>query len=227
MYARRLLPNETYNVRDLGGYPTADGNVTRFGRFIRADMPEKLSEAGIRFLSGYGVNLVIDLRMEFEAEERPSPFRRIPGVRYLLAPFAHDFDILGAPEFDPYYDYIRVLERPNRLTAVMEELARSQGCALFHCSAGKDRTGMVAALLLLLAGTPEPDVAADYEITFTYLKGKYHDDIDILPNSYRSDARFLDPLFARVRESGGAGEFLLRRGVSAGALQALKARLLE
>jgi hypothetical protein len=82
-------------------------------------------------------------------------------------------------------------------------------------------------MLLLLAGVPEQDAAVDYEITYTYLKGKYRGDADITHSAYRADAKFLEPLFARVRESGGADAFLKGLGVSAAALKALRARLLD
>jgi hypothetical protein len=161
------------NARDLGGYPTADGRETAWGAIVRADMLSRLTPAGLDSLTAYGVRTVIDLRLPSELTESPNPFASPgrSGVRFQhLAPRHR-----GRPP--PAYatladDYKGVLARfPSRFAAVFEAIAAAApGGIVVHCAGGRDRTGLVAALLLALAGVPSHVISADYALSEPLLR---------------------------------------------------------
>lgn len=179
MKKERWPLNSTYNTRDLGGYPLPGGGVTS-DCMLRSDYFTAISPEDQKTLLDGGVTLVIDFRDEEEAERLPSVFAGREDVAYrrisLIPP--EDVRQLGAGLGDEggYLfmmgnAYIFALDKRKKELAetLRAMLAHPEGKTLFHCSAGKDRTGVVAALLLLLAGAREEDVVADYALTQTFL----------------------------------------------------------
>ena len=173
MITRDLVWDGCLNVRDLGGLPTEDGGMTRFGSVVRADNVRKLSEDGWRALMEYGVTTIVDLRLADELAEDP--------------PRELDLDVHHVPVFDadPAFwaaldarlrrldavahkreAYLATLERgPERFGAAFTAVANARpGIVVVHCAGGKDRTGLVSALLLRNAGVGMDDIAADYEL---------------------------------------------------------------
>lgn len=176
-YIRLPLKN-AYNVRDLGGYACGDDTATKWRAFLRADDLSNLNAEEIQFLIGYGVNCVIDLRSTEECDSQLNPFKNIEGVDYINIPIMTNVitDVTKALEEKPqvflsnfYVELIKNATSP--IKTVFEEIANHiEGCTLFHCAAGKDRTGIIAMLLLGLAGVDIPDTVSNYEITYTYIK---------------------------------------------------------
>lgn len=174
-YIRLPLRNAP-NVRDIGGY-ACSGGVTAWHKFLRGDNLERLERDEIDFLKDYGVRLVIDLRSDKECETAPDPFAHEEGVRYVQIPLITDItaDIsmvaVDGPEQFMNRFYIGVLRDSREgLRRVLSELAaESEGAALFHCMGGKDRTGLVAMLIMGLAGVSEADIIANYQVSFTYI----------------------------------------------------------
>lgn len=169
-YARRLTIEGLCNARDLGGYPTAGGGVTRFGVFVRSEAPCGLTADAVRALRDYGVCTTADLRGLSEIELRPSDLQ--DEMAYFMCPLAGDaesFSLNEAVEWSSVY--IRRAE-DNRAWArqVLELAAAQTGCFLFHCTTGKDRTGMIACFLLAIAGVSREDIAADYCLSEVYLQ---------------------------------------------------------
>ncbi|HZX54312.1 MAG TPA: tyrosine-protein phosphatase [Ilumatobacteraceae bacterium] len=170
----RLVPLEAvHNFRDLGGYPTADGRTTRWRVLFRADGLYRLTPADVVALAPLGLHTVIDLRSDPELDERgrfpvdahPVVFHHLPVVDKTWSPeqrpnFDRDEDFLiwaygemleiGAPRFAKAFE---LLAEPDSLPAV------------FHCAAGKDRTGLLAALLLGSLGVSHDDIVDDYSLT--------------------------------------------------------------
>jgi protein-tyrosine phosphatase len=173
--ARHLAWEACYNVRDLGGFPTEDGRQTRWRALVRADTLCRLTEAGQRALLDYGVRTVIDLRLPEEVEREPNPFaslERSPAIRYLHLPLIDPAVASSLADLPTAAErYIAMLEgSPERMAAIMRAVADApEGGALFHCAAGKDRTGIIAALLLRLSGVPEDVIADDYVATDQFL----------------------------------------------------------
>jgi protein tyrosine/serine phosphatase len=174
--SRDLFWDGCLNVRDLGGHPTEDGGRTRFGSYVRADNIERLTENGWRALVDYGVRTVVDLRLE---EERGvSPPAELPLVtlhRPLVPDFGHpdweELDALSLGSFSPESTrivYLEFLERyRDRFGEAISTIASvgDGGALLFHCMGGKDRTGLITALLLRVAGAERSAVAADYALS--------------------------------------------------------------
>jgi protein-tyrosine phosphatase len=167
------------NARDLGGHPTVDGTTTRQRSLVRADDLAQLSSEGLEALRAYGVETVLDLRWPQEIASAPSPVpRRLPGVRYvsvsLLADNPAKWGTLGGYCAKEQWK-CTVLERlrPQLREALSVIAAAGTGPLLFHCVAGKDRTGVIAALLLALADVTPGAIAGDYAASSGNLRDAY------------------------------------------------------
>jgi protein-tyrosine phosphatase len=165
--ANKPLPLEgALNVRDLGGYPLRSGGRTASGRFLRSDATGSLSEDDARKLLDMGLELVVDLRSSSEIESSPSKLQGTDKLRYLNVPLADRVQSSGFQGPLPASMaelYVSLLDEGRaRMREVFVALAESEGLRLFNCTAGKDRTGVVAMLLLDLAGAEEEAIVADY-----------------------------------------------------------------
>ena len=166
-------------MRELGGLPTEDGGETRFGAVVRADSIHQLSEAGWRALVNHGIRTVIDLRGDHEREDDPPA--ELP-VEVVHIPFmeaseaeweeiAEEIEAAAAAAPDVAAStrdvYLIFLERfrDNVAAAVRAVAHAPEGGVLIHCVGGKDRTGLLAAFLLHLAGVPDDEIAADYALS--------------------------------------------------------------
>ncbi len=174
---RRIRLENGENIRDLGGYETSDGRVTKFGCLFRAGGVDRLTAAEWNKLTALGVRTVLDLRSESEVSRQPD---RVPeGISWYHCPLQEEQidarDLSGSAEkaflgslTEGYLNIVR--KNGGRLAKALSLLteALGQGGVLFHCTAGKDRTGIVASSVLYLCGVEKCDIVADYEVTFTY-----------------------------------------------------------
>jgi len=174
------------NVRDLGGLPLTAGGTTASGVLLRADNLQELTAGDVeRLVDELGVRLVIDLRTRVEVElEGPGPLVRDGRVEvrgrslYPEAGERTDMDVgvifpwrsgaLGEDASEPpavraYLGYLR--DRPDSIVAALRDAAGARSAAIVHCAAGKDRTGVVAALALAVAGVRREAIVADYVAT--------------------------------------------------------------
>ena len=244
--ARRHLPIEgAFNVRDLGGYPTKDGGETRWRRFLRADSLHRIAPAGMDHLLDEGLRTVVDLRTRAEAATAPSVFADLGGVDYINMPLFDDLApaALGQakrrPE-DPLLEfYVTALDtRHDALREILAAMASAPtGTVMFNCTAGKDRTGLVAALLLGLAGVDRPQIVADYVLTaelipelvdeFLELSRQRGGDVVAYERMLRSPAKTLEAALARI--DGGHGDipaYLSATGLDKTQIAALRDRLM-
>jgi protein tyrosine/serine phosphatase len=232
------------NVRDLGGLPTADGGTTVSGRLLRADNLQELSAADVaRLVKDIGVTTVVDLRTTAELEsEGPAPLDAVPGVRHEHYPVLPELgsatdvaaDVLlvrveadrsrypSDPLTGHYLGYLE--DRPDQVVAAVRSVANSDGAALVHCAAGKDRTGVVVAVALSAVGVEPEAIIADYAATgerveqiLARLRRSriYATDVDSKPASSHRPRRetmaaFLDQLESRF---GGAAAWLTTHGL--------------
>jgi len=168
-----------FNVRDLGGLPTADGRETARGAVVRADALQRLTAAGWSALLEHGVRTVIDLRNE--AEIGADHAARPDLLTTIHLPLDPDKDPMfesawhSGPQFGTPLYYRAHLQRFPQLSAgVVSAIARAQpGGVVFHCFGGRDRSGQVAMLLLALAGVAPADIAADYALSAARLSGLF------------------------------------------------------
>ena len=175
-YWIRLPLDGAHNVRELGGLPAKDGRQTAWHRFLRADSLEELTDRDAEMLLEYGVRTVIDLRSPSETMQHPDYAGLLTRVKYHNIPFLEqDLSPEGqAWAKDQLADlsslYLSLLKRKNIVKAILEQMAAApDGCVLFHCAVGKDRTGVMAMLLLMLGGVDKQDCQTNYMQSFTNL----------------------------------------------------------
>ncbi|MDR6417489.1 tyrosine-protein phosphatase [Pseudarthrobacter sulfonivorans] len=227
-----------YNLRSTGIWK-ATGGIIAPGRLYRSDSPARLDAAGAAALGALGIDLIIDLR---SAEEVETASYELPGIQRtgipveLLNPTAAltTEQTLGA-----LYESFIDRYGPRIITALRTIARHDEGAVLVHCTAGKDRTGIVIALALLAVGTPRAEVIRDYAVTHANLKGAWTKmileslliDVTSLPNNVReivngSPAPILEALLDRLDlEHGGAVGYLRSHGFDDDDFNALRARL--
>lgn len=242
------------NFRDIGGYPTSDGRRVRWGQVYRAGTLHDLTDADLHTLAGLGVNLVCDLRTDDESQSEPNrPLPNQPETVHL--PVVVDADtskrvrtLLFQKSKLPglvIEGYTRIIIDNNAavLGAVFKRLADPDSLpAIIHCTAGKDRTGVTIALLLLALGVPEETVVADYSLSNRYYErfaelGERAIKPLMVTGVRVADLRPLlvaDPAtlrttFAYIRDKYGSVEAYLRAaaGVTDETIERLKENLLE
>lgn len=173
--ADRRVPFEGItNFRDLGGYRTASGQSVRWGLVFRADALFGLSERDLDLYADLGMRAVFDLRHDTEGNERPNPFPsfHIEMVGSESQPLAETLATLKTEEGENflYHLYSGLVEQSApKIGQLLTALAKDGGLpAVFHCHAGKDRTGLVAAVLLEALGVERDAILDDYELTARY-----------------------------------------------------------
>lgn len=162
------LPLEgAFNVRDLGGYKTVDGKTTELYKFLRSDALNNLSDDDMDYLYDYGVRHIIDMRSESESEQFSCPMIDFKDIDYFSFPLLDHIQsdgLMGSFPDSMGELYLDLLCNSGDIIADILKtfLSFESGCILFNCTAGKDRTGIISVLLLLLCGVPEETVLADY-----------------------------------------------------------------
>jgi protein-tyrosine phosphatase len=229
------------NARDLGGYGTGEGRETRWGAVVRSAALGGLTGAGRAALADYGVRAIVDLRLPGELDREPNPFAE-PGDHEIVYTNVSILD--PAAGFPPdtitlAENYLWSLERFSGLvaTAVAAVAEAPEGGVLIHCAAGKDRTGLISALLLGLVGVPAATIADDYALTAELLRSRELEWLENGPGE-RAEREAMVARFAPTAEVmlevlagltgrwGGVEPYLLAAGVSPGDLERLRDRLL-
>jgi protein-tyrosine phosphatase len=182
--AERLVPMEgTRNFRDLGGYRGLDGRRVRWGRVYRSDGLATLTDLDLGLLRDLGVKVVCDFRSDREHTDAPSKVAGHGSIELLGLPISDGSDAgkalfeqiadreltrIGVDEMAAYY-VLTLDANARRFGEVLDRIADpSQHAVVFHCTAGKDRTGMLAALLLSVLGVDDATILHDYELTNGY-----------------------------------------------------------
>lgn len=173
MNKRILTWDGCTNVRDLGGLKTDDGRTTRWGVLVRSDTPARLTPTGWSALYAYGIRTIISLNTIGMTEDKlnfTSPFPDLVTMQIAIEDVTDKEFVQQWASTDfwctPLY-YKDALQRwPERHAAVVSAIARAKtGGILFHCIRGNDRTGIIALLVLALAGVTMDDIKADYELS--------------------------------------------------------------
>ena len=173
---RWLHLDGAHNVRDLGGLATVEGRRTRWRAFLRADSLHQLTSSSQRQLAEYGLGTVVDLRRTRETVATPNVFCGSGEVRYLHVNMIGDtqppgYGVLPAdgvrsPAWVSQGYQILLDHRQTAIRDILGVLSRTPpSTVLFHCAGGTDRTGIIAALLLGLAGVPWEVIVEDYSLS--------------------------------------------------------------
>ena len=162
MKAASLLKT-TRNTRDLGGHPAAGGRVTVPDRIWRSDRQENPDPEDIALLRSKGITTIIDMRTEEDNLTKPSFFRSLEGFTFLNYPIIEGDTIPESVEAVPG-SYINIARSEN-MPRILKAIADADTGVMYNCAAGKDRTGVVTAILLMLCGVSDEEITADYMLT--------------------------------------------------------------
>lgn len=239
--ASQKIPYEgLLNTRELGGMPLADGTVFPSGLFIRSGAPCFFTADGVDHLKSLGVKTVIDLRAEVEIERDGNPFKDDPSITFYNIPL-----FVGDPsaDTDPTMEFLRTHHLGDFYVMMLNELGdrivkilnilrtHTDGYCLFHCAHGKDRTGVIAALLYILAGAKREDIVLNYKVSYEYAKhfldpliAKKEDD---MKHVLRSDAVNMEILLDHLENeySMDVSRYLLKSGMTSEELEGLRSRI--
>jgi len=244
MTERTLRWSSCLNVRDLGGLPLVSGGRTRFGAIVRADGLFRLSPTGLEQVRAYGIRTVIDLRYPDELARRPNPYSPLSdgGVTLVHASMM-DMDNAAIVSLDrqhlPWLDWnveMLRLARPQILTILRTLAYASPGGSIYHCHAGKDRTGLLSILIESLVGVEDHAIADDYVASNENLKHVYAEILAQYPAGSAERTRLetdmpcraetVHATLAHLRAGhGGVEAYLLEIGLEPHAIVALRARL--
>lgn len=171
VHGRHIPLSVTMNFRDAGGYPVAGGGVIAWRTLLRSGALHSIDRGDADVLGSLGLRTILDLRTSAETQIAPSPLDDLAEVGAMtLHVSLIGEDLTGLPaSLSEIYRFI-VDERGAAIGAAVRSLARPGALpGLVHCTAGKDRTGIVVALVLAVAGVPDRYIAADYALSSLYL----------------------------------------------------------
>ena len=236
---RRLTFAKVKNFRDLGGYPTADGRTVRWGVLYRSDSLHKLTESDLKKISSLNLSRVFDFRSENEAKHEPD---RLPeGIKLVHLPMLDASTKVWHEQRDDMVKNMKSINPADFMLATNSELATkftpeyksfyqellaSNGSPiLFHCAAGKDRTGFAAASLLRILGVPNDVIMQDYLLTNRYLLNAYQWNLflagiikgrkfaDGIRGFMKADKGYLTAAFTALETEHGSFENYVRDGL--------------
>ncbi|HUP82805.1 MAG TPA: tyrosine-protein phosphatase [Candidatus Limnocylindria bacterium] len=237
------------NARDTGGIPAATG-VVRRGGLVRSGVLNGLTPAGVAALTAHGVRTVIDVRAADEVADHWDryPLRDHPLVGYRNISFTAGFDEAMRDQVRTVYGAAQSREEINRLdldnhragiaTIVGAIADAPEGGVLIHCHAGKDRTGLVVAIILSALGVSDEDIADDYALSqlvldelvkewFAYMGAAASEQGRLRTLADPSREAMLGTLAHLHLRYGSATDYLLGAGVTEDQLEKLRMRLVE
>lgn len=215
------------NARDLGGLRTRDGRTTRPGVLVRSGMLDRLTPRGWSELIGAGVRTIVDLR---DADERwVLPPRPLTCVHVPLDDTADTamWEQIKARYIDgtPLYYPLFLKRKAERCVATVRAVAWAEpGGVLVHCAGGRDRTGLISMLLLLLAGVEPEEIIADYALSNQWmtLQNPRYCTLHVLEHHGTTEREAL----LAVLDSLDAVAYLSEAGLRPGEVEAVRSRLL-
>ena len=233
---RKLNFPNLLNARDLGGCATRDGQQTRWQSFVRADELTRLTPQGVQSLLDYGVRTVIDLRWPAETQARPSVFQQAHSlVNYvhvsMLDESEQTWSARRPPTTKEKWNCVVLDHAQAALRETLRAIAAaSDGAILFHCQAGKDRTGILAALLLALAEVTPAVIAHDYTLSTENLRepylATYPDQREAVLENVRCPPENAYNMLAHLAERyDGAVNYLRTLGLSDQEIERIRERL--
>jgi protein-tyrosine phosphatase len=227
---------ELLNARDLGGLPVSTG-TTRFGAVVRSDSLSRLDRSGRADLLAYGVGTIVDLRAPTELRTVPNPLHDHPGWRHLPVLDDAAMEAIGqVNEREAGYRW-QLDTRGPQLGAIVAAVADAPpGAVVVHCWVGKDRTGVVTALLLDLAGVERDAIVEDYALSgpamAPLLEERLRSEPDpdqrlMLQRAYDAPPQAMAGFLAYLESRyGGAAAYLAAHGVPEASQARVVARLL-
>ena len=230
---QKSLLESTRNTRELGGHTTQSGTKTAYLRFWRSDKPTALTEKDLQTLLENGITAMVDLRNNTEIKNYPHSLQNAEGFTYCHCPMYGNSEVPREGHLVPQSYFSMVTGGPKSLCDIMRALASAEGGVMYNCAEGKDRTGVITALLLLLAGVPANVIVEDYHLSKANLQDlidawaadpdfKYAVEVMIPEREYMSG--FIKIFYESYPN---VETFLLEIGLQEAEINALKIKLLE
>jgi protein-tyrosine phosphatase len=241
---RRIPLEGCLNFRDLGGYPTADGRAVRWRQVFRSDALHLVTDADLAHLRDeIRLREVIDLRSSAEVRSEGQGPLAQGDVRFHHVPLfdgevrEEDRERVAQITLADRYVFMAELAG-DRIARVVTLLAEAEAPAVFHCAAGKDRTGVISAIVLGLLGVPDEVIVADYAATrenldaivdrLNALEGYRTMLAALPPDTMHANPETIVEFLERLRvRFGSVEDYALASGVAAPAIERLRARLIE
>lgn len=222
------LLKTTQNTRDLGGYRTGEGKLTKEGVLLRSDVQNYPSEKDIGYLKSQGITTIIDMRGQKDVERKPSGFAGRNDFDYYNFQISEGSGVSESAEAVP--ESYMAIAKAQAMPDVFRCIARAKSGVMFNCTAGKDRTGVVSAILLLHAGVEDKDIIDNYVLTKEYgwerleLVHKNFPEIDM--NIVTPCERFMEEFLRLFREEyGDTNSYFRTLGLEEAEIQAIRAKL--
>lgn len=219
----------TQNTRELGGYVICDGLATRRNSLWRSDVQCYPCEEDVALLKERGITTILDLRGKKDIEKKPSGFANADGFRYINCPIDEGSGVPESVEAVPV-SYMAIATAAS-MPAVFRTIAEAKSGVMFNCTAGKDRTGVVSAILLLHAGVSDEDIIENYVLTREYgkerlnLVHKNFPEIDM--NIVTPREWFMEEFLRLFRERfGTTEEYFKTLGLSAAEIEGISEKLI-
>ncbi|MBT2291365.1 tyrosine-protein phosphatase [Paenibacillus albidus] len=222
---RMIFTDGIINFRDMGGYRTRDGRTIRWGALLRSADLYELNQQDLRTAEMLGIDWICDLRSDAEVAKRPSPAigKAVnTNIPFMAEANPEEMQRIG---LDLHSGYKAMILNTAKCALILRELlVEERATVLFHCAAGKDRTGVVCALILLTLGVQREVIIEDYELTNLALDGLMQrflnnskdyieivPDLDTIPNIMR--ATFIEAALDAIDEAYGSFEQYLLEGL--------------
>lgn len=170
---RRYLENAIENMRDIGGYKVGQKEV-KYGKLIRSNLPIAITKEDINILKEMGIKIAIDLRSKEEINEKVSALENDMFFDILHYEIYGGRKVPDSPKKVPI-SYMQMLEGKNSIYHIFKELAKAEHGIIYFCNAGKDRTGVITALILMTLGVKKDDIIADYILSKDYLENRLNE----------------------------------------------------
>lgn len=224
------LLKTTQNTRDLGGYKTNTGNMTRVNSLLRSDIQNYPSEEDLKFLQERNITTIIDMRGQKDVDRKPSGFANTKGFDYYNCQINQCSGLSESMEAVPI-SYL-IVAKEKAMPDVFRCIAKSTGGIMFNCTAGKDRTGVVAAILLYHAGVSDKDIIENYVLTREYGKGrlelvhKNFPEVDM--NIVTPNEKFMEEFLKLFREEfGNTDDYFKIIGLNEEEIEQIKRKLIK
>ncbi len=226
---KRIAIGNLMNLRDLGGYPIVGGGNTRYGVFLRSDAPISLTNEDKQKLLEMGIRDTIDLRSQEETEKQPSSLNHVSDFSYHHCPLSGYFQFFTSEDEIPH-SYMEFVERKDTVKNIMLIVANAPNGVLYHCAVGKDRTGVISAILLLLAGVGVDDILADYQVSYTYIRQwveKRHEEYPSMPAWVgQSKIEYMDKFIKLFHQKyNSVQDYLLETGLHRAEIEKIRTKL--
>ena len=177
LFQRHLSLTGCLNLRELGGYETTEGKQLKWGTLLRSDSLHRLPISSQQQFIDYGVKTIVDLRSSFEVAQEEYAFSKRTEINYFNIALVEENhrNIIESIKDKSLFEINQFLleERSLAIKTILETIATQETPVVIHCAIGKDRTGLIIALLLAIAEVPRETIAQDYHLSDRYLETLY------------------------------------------------------